>query len=354
MAVDTELVWEHTYYPHLGIVQLAFPDADHPESVECHLIDATAVDMKALGALLGDSGTTKILHDAVQDLAILRSVTKVSPRAVFDTRTAAGFAGLTSTISLRDLLVILLGVELEKTETRTNWLRRPLTETQVGYALDDVRFLHSAHLELVRRARERNVEVWLNEEMATLDNGGLYEERDPQQQYKRIKGRGRLSRRELAILRELAVWRECEARVVDRPRGRVMSDHLLLLLAQRKPASSEELSQLRKFREGQLRRHGKAILDVVKKGLAIDDEDLPVGHPRLHYDKTFDRRATAAIKLVEQRSADRGIDHALVATRSQIRTLVRDRSDPKEDHHELLRGWRREFIGTELLAQIRE
>lgn len=349
VAVDTELVWEHTYYAKLGVVQLAFSENNNAENVECHLIDATAVDMTAMGPLLANRDVTKILHDAIQDLAILKRATSVSPRKVFDTRVAAGFAGLMSTISLRDLLIALFNIELDKTETRTDWLRRPLTDTQIGYALDDVRFLHAAHDELVRRAQERSIEKWLYEEMAILDDEKFYEERDPRQQFERIKGRGRLSRRELAILRELTAWREREARSKNRPRGRVISDRMLLLLAQRKPKEIEELSRLRIIHVGQLRSHGVAILSAVKQGLAISEKELPATCPRYAYDDDFDGLSRKAIELLEQRSTEKGIDHALVATRSQIRALVRDRSHADTERHLLLSGWRREFIGAELM-----
>lgn len=343
VALDTELVWERTYYPNLGIVQLALSDSD------LHLIDATAVDLAALGPLLADAKVIKILHDAVQDLAILKRAGGAAPRSVFDTRVAAGFAGLSSTISLRDLLAELVDVDLHKTETRTDWLRRPLTETQVGYALDDVRFLHAAHRELLGRARERGVESWMREEMSSLDDERLYEERDPRHQFERIKGRGRLTRRELGILRQLTAWREREARAVNRPRGWVMSDRMLLMLAQCKPAGTEELSR---FRDRRLRRYGKAVVGAVKEGLEIPEEGLPCGHPRSRYEKTFAARSKAAIELLERRSADKGIDHALVATRSEVRALVRDGEQANGERHALLRGWRDRFVGAELMAGI--
>ena len=343
VALDTELVWERTYYPHLGIVQLALSDSD------IHLIDATAVDLAALGPLLAEAGVTKILHDAVQDLAILKRAGGVSPAGIFDTRVAAGFAGLSSTISLRDLLVELVEVDLHKTETRTDWLRRPLTETQIGYALDDVRYLHAAHRELLRRAQERGVEGWMCEDMSALDDESLYEERDPRLQFERIKGRGRLTRRELGILRELTAWRECEARAVNRPRGWVVPDRMLLVLAQCKPDSIEDLQR---FRDRRLRRYGKAVIGAVRAGLEVSEEELPSGHPRSRYEKTFASRSKAAIELLERRSRGQGIDHALVATRSEVRALVRDGEQATAERHALLRGWRNRFLGRELMTLI--
>ena len=345
VAVDTELFWERTYYPRLAIVQLAVSDED------CCLVDVPALpDLSPLGSLLADTEVVKILHDAPQDLSILRRATGSAPRNIFDTRNVAGLAGLTSTISLRDLLAELMGVELAKTETRTDWFRRPLSGAQLSYAVDDVRFLHAARLALLAKVAERGVEAWLTEELAQLDDPSLYEERDPRQQLERIKGSGRLTSRELAVLRELAAWRELEARSLDRPRGRVVPDKLLLDLARRRPTTQEALRSVRDIKNGQLRRFGDGILEAVGTGLAVPDEECPPRAPRSRYDETAERRSAAAIQLLEQRSAARGIDHALVATRSEVRSLVRDGERADQRRHRVLRGWRRDFVGAELLA----
>jgi ribonuclease D len=160
VALDTEFVWERTYFPRLGIVQAGLCDG------ECALIDACAgFPLIALGPVLADTSIQKVLHDAQQDLTILRRASGESPRNIFDTRTAAGFAGFAATVSLQDLMASLLGIELPKTETRTDWLRRPLTEKQVEYALDDVRYLFRARDALLQRARDMGNEAWLLEEM---------------------------------------------------------------------------------------------------------------------------------------------------------------------------------------------
>ncbi|MYF17390.1 MAG: ribonuclease D, partial [Gemmatimonadetes bacterium] len=136
VGIDTEFVWEQTYYPRLGIIQVGLSEND------CHLIDAvTLSDLSPLGTLLSDPHTVKILHDAQQDLWILRRITDAIPCNIFDTRCAAGFAGLSSNLSLGNLLRMRLNIQLPKTETRTDWLRRPLSDKQLEYALDGVRFL---------------------------------------------------------------------------------------------------------------------------------------------------------------------------------------------------------------------
>ena len=160
-------------------------------------------DLSPLGALLEHPEVELILHDAQQDLAILRRATGAFPRNVFDTRCAAGLANMSSTTSLAELLEQTLGVVLDKTETLTNWVRRPLSEDQLAYAIEDVRYLHEASDVLRARVAEIGRGTWLAEEMAAYDDSSLYEERDPREQFSRLKGTGRAAPRELAILREL-------------------------------------------------------------------------------------------------------------------------------------------------------
>ena len=348
-AIDTELVWERTYYPRLALVQVAFSEE------EWYLVDASIPHLLApFGPLLEDSSVVKILHDAAQDLAVLRRATGHSPRSVYDTRVAAGFAGLSSTVSLGALLREVLEVELPKTETRTDWFQRPLTQSQSDYAADDVRFLVAAQRLLTSRARDRGVEQWLSEELATLDDPELYAERDERLQYERVKGRGRLTPRQLAVLRELAAWRENEARLQDRPRGRISSDKMLLRLATRPPRTEEDMETLKSFRGARHQRQRSDILQAIEAGLAVGKEDCPRPPPRSRFDRTFAQRADSAIGLLEERSAQQRIDHALVATRSEVRALLRDGNDAKSERHRLLNGWRWGFLGRDLLNLARD
>ncbi|MBI91925.1 MAG: ribonuclease D, partial [Gemmatimonadaceae bacterium] len=266
VAVDTEMVWERTFFPALGVVQLGL-DRDR-----CTLVDTVALEgqLGDLGRLLADGQTQKILHDATQDLSILKRATGASPSNVFDTRAASGFAGLASTISLRDLLVELFDIELDKTETRTDWLQRPLADKQIGYAEDDVRYLVEARDELRRRAEAAGYLAWLEEEMAGLGEPEIYQERDPREEFRRVKGYGKLRGRELSVLRELTVWREEAARTFDRSRGRIASDKLLLFLAQRQPTQSEEL--------GEVAEDGERTRDVEGDGHGRCQASVGQGH----------------------------------------------------------------------------
>lgn len=353
VAVDTELVWERTFYPALGVVQLGVSREG------CYLLDAVALEgqLAPLGDLLADAGTVKILHDAVQDLTILQKAssgpgTRVKATNIFDTRIAAGFVGLASTISLRDLLLDLVGIELDKTETRTDWLQRPLAQTQVGYAEDDVRYLVDAHDELLRRARERDVTEWLQQEMETLNDPALYEERDPREEFRRVKGYGKMRGLDLATLRELTVWREAAARELDRPRGRVASDKLLLFLAQRQPTNLGDLSEVRSFRQRDIERHGQHIVDAVSRARSLSEEQWPTGPPRQRHDRELETRCRAAMARMREVGEARGIDPALVGTRAEVRGLVREGPEKEAPANRLTRGWRWGFVGEALAGEF--
>jgi ribonuclease D len=200
VALDTEFVWERTYYPRLGLIQLGFGRN------EVHLVDAPAVDLKPLGELLADSAVIKILHDAEQDLAILSRHTGAEPANIFDTQLAAGFVGLTATISLQALVVALTGIQLTKGATRSDWLQRPLSGEQVEYAREDVRYLPAVYEALIRRLEERGRLEWALEEMQHYERLELYAEEDPRERYRATKGRAKrgFGGRDYAVLQELA------------------------------------------------------------------------------------------------------------------------------------------------------
>lgn len=336
VAVDTEFVWERTYYPRLGLVQLGLPDG------HTFLLDAPALDLAPLGALLEDAHVTKVLHDAGQDLAILHRATGAVPKNVFDTRLAAGLCGLGGSLSLQKLLLATLGVHLAKTESRTDWLQRPLTEAQTAYARDDVRYLCAARDVLAERLARTARRAWLDEEQAGLEDAAEYQTRTPEDSLARVKGQGRLHARERAVLKELAAWREAYAMSADLPRGHVVSDDVLVVVAQRKP---QEAAQAERF--GVPRRHSAAVAEAVRAGLAAPPLRLPET-PR--EDDTLGARVDLLLAYVKGRGLGEGVDPALVASRADVTALAVRRSS--NDGAALLHGWRRAFVGDDLLRLL--
>ncbi len=353
VALDTEFVWERTYYPRLGLVQLGL-DRD-----ETFLIDATALDLRPLGDLLADPGVVKILHDAQQDLTILHRAVGASPetapRNTFDSRLAAGFVGLGATLSLQALIEETVGVHLPKGESRSDWLRRPLSDAQLEYARDDVRYLPEAFDVLRARIGERGREAWVAEEMGRYDDAALYAEADPREQYHRIKARGKrgFSSRDYAVLREVTAWREAEARQADKPRRHVVPDEVLVTLAQRKPDNSGALRSVRGLSDNASRSYGEALVVAIAQGLAVPKSEQPRPPTSRRSDDAEQARLDLALALVKGQSLGQGIDPGLVANRAEMERLVADGPDARPADHAMLRGWRGALVGEALLDLLR-
>lgn len=345
VAFDTEFVWERTYYPRLGVVQVGFSAED------CHLIDAVALDdLSPLGRVLAAPGIVKILHDAQQDLTILRRVTNTYPCNIFDTRLAGGFVGLSATLSLGDLVQATVGVYLPKTESRTDWLRRPLSDKQVEYALDDVRHLPAVYDELKARVQAHSRNAWLREELATYNDPTLYDDPDPYAQFERLSGTGRLSAKQRAVARELAAWREHEARRQDRPRGHILNDKSLIEVARRLPRSRNELAAIRRVNDRKYSRYADDWLDAVARGLEVPAADQPARPERPDLDDAAAARVNLVLGYMAGKGLADGIDGGLLANRAAVTALVADAPAADPEDHALLRGWRYAFMGNELLA----
>ncbi|HRT30060.1 MAG TPA: ribonuclease D [Kiritimatiellia bacterium] len=341
VAVDTEFFWERTYYPVLGLVQLATTDG-------CWLVDAVAVrDLRALGPVLAAPNVTKLLHDAHQDLTILARATGAAPRTVFDTRVAAGFAGFSSTSSLQALLRDALGVELTKAETRSDWLRRPLSESQIRYAAEDVIHLIPLRTALLTHCAGDTPRAWMSEELARLDNAALYSDRDPRSMYQRVKGGSHLDARSLAVLREAAAWREEEARQRDRPREYILSDTLLMALAETQPNDRTALAALPGFPHRMPRRVMDALLAAVARGLALPDEACPQ-HTGFRLEEKRALKASSDRLLARIRIACdvHGIDPALVASRADVENYLRAQQKGQSAECPLGQGWRAFILAT--------
>ena len=346
VALDTEFVWERTYYPGLGLVQVGLGGDD------VHLIDTVTLDdLRPLGALLDDAGVVKVLHDATQDLQILARATGARPRNVFDTQRAAGLVGLSATTSLQDLVEWGAGVHLEKGETRSDWLRRPLSDRQVHYAEDDVRYLLDVYHKLEAEADARGRLPWIAEEMAIYDDPSLYDAADTVDAIDRIKARGlgRLSGRQRAVLRAVAAWREGEARRLDRTRRMVLPDEALVAIAERAPQSEADLGRL-KLTDRQIQRYGNGLLAAVAEGLEAEPEHVERrGRPGPD-DFRRSARLLVAQAFLAGRCEREGVDTILIAPKAFLTEIVEAGPDAVAD---ALPGWRYAFIGKDLEALLR-
>lgn len=345
VGMDTEFLWERTYFPRLGLIQLALSDED------CHLIDPLTIDdLSPIGQLLSDEGVVKIFHDAPQDLYILSTATGAVPKNIFDTRLGSGFAGLPSTLSLSRLVKELLDIELEKTQTRTNWLRRPLTGKQIQYALDDVRYLRAARVLLEAKCINSITRNWLQSEMTTFNNHASLNGLKDNQRYTKVKGCKGLSRKSLSVLRELSSWREREARRLDRPRGHILQDKQLICIAHKTPQSLSRLEEECPLSDKKLKNYGKTLLSNVQTGLIVAENNPPASLQERKLLKKEKLELNNLQKLITLECDILGIDPALIGNNHDLKIFIKHNCNLDECQHlRLGSGWRRELI-SEILS----
>lgn len=331
-ALDTEFHTERSYWPHLALIQVAWPGG-------IALVDALAVDPAPLGAVLAGPATM-VVHAADQDLGILERVCGRLPTCLFDTQVAAGFLGF-GTPSLASLTEKLLGVRLAKGDRLADWTRRPLSDTQRAYAAADVEHLLPLHDVLTEQLDDAGRLAWALDEC---------EERrcrargrpDPEEAWWRIKGGRQLRGRSRGVAQTVAAWRERAAEAADVPPRFVLPDLALAGIVQKPPRNREELAAVRGL-DGRHLRSGAAdeILEAVASGLALDASELrmPVSEPG---DRTLAPAVTIVSAWLAQRASELDLDPSLLATRADVTAMVFD------GHGRLATGWRNELVGEEI------
>ncbi|MGB9400070.1 MAG: ribonuclease D, partial [Pseudolabrys sp.] len=261
VTVDTEFLRETTYYPLLCVAQMASPE-------EAVVVDAlaTGLDLSPLFALMANESIIKVFHAARQDIEIVWNMAKTIPHPIVDTQVAAMVLGYGDSISYDQLVQRITGDTLDKSHRFTDWTRRPLSDAQIAYALSDVTHLRDVYLKLAEDLDKRGRNNWVEAEMEVLTSPETYRA-DPERAWERLKSRVRKPK-ELAVLMEVAAWREREAQTRDVPRGRVIKDDVIGDIAVQAPTSIERLGHLRSLPKGFERsRWGEQIIEAVKRGL---------------------------------------------------------------------------------------
>ena len=345
VALDTEFVWEKTFYPILGLIQVGYPD----ESVD--LIDAVAIkDLTPLGRLLESPKTIKILHDALQDLVILNRETKGLPKAIFDTQKAAGFVGFSSSIALSELLKQLLSVYIKKAETKSDWVARPLSESQINYAEDDVSNGVALMHELMVRAEAKNRKEWVLSEMSYYEQERHYNLEDPILKPARVKRSGALNNVQKTILRSLSAWREVEAMKKNVARKFIISDEVLVSLAKSTPDSLELLKKKKSLSKRFLSVYAESFWKAIEQGLNNEIPPLKIEENFSGKDEGMEARVDLSLAFIKGLALDAKIDPALISNRAQITQFVYGASQGIEsvESHRLFQDWRKVFCGQKL------
>lgn len=339
VTVDTEFLRETTYYPLLCVAQLASPD-------EAVVIDALAeeIDLAPLFELMTNEKVTKVFHAARQDIEIVWNLAKKIPHPIFDTQVAAMVLGYGDSISYDQLVQRITGDTLDKSNRFTDWTRRPLNDAQLRYAISDVTHLRDVYLKLSEDIRARGRAEWVRAEMDLLTSPDTYR-MEPETAWQRLKSRVRKPK-DLAVLIEVAAWREREAQTRDVPRGRVLKDDAVGDIAVQAPTSIERLSHVRSLPKGFERsRWGEAIVEAVNRGLARDPKSLPQIEK---FRPAANGAATVELLkvLLRMTSERHGVAAKVVATVDDLERIAAD----DDADVPALKGWRRELFGAHALA----
>jgi ribonuclease D len=344
VALDTEFLRERTYRARLCLVQLATPTT-------VHLVDPLVdIDLRPIAELIADPSIEVIVHAGRQDFELFVERYGVTPTRIFDVQLAAGFVGLGASLPYGRLVEETAGVQLVKGESYTDWCRRPLTNAQLSYAADDVRYLFAATDHIKERLNYLGRTSWVEEEMRMFEDPTMYAT-DPSDAWRRVSGRGGLSGRQLAVLREAAMWREEAAARRDIPRGWVIKDPTLVELARKAPTSVGGLKNIRGMNAREAERSGRDVVDAIRRGLDSPPVKLPPSPPRAALARSR-MLSGLADAIVRARCEHHQIAPELVATRGELEALLVDafKHDPSPAQHRLLQGWRRELAGDAVLA----
>lgn len=346
LAVDTEFVGEDTFVPRLELVQIAAGDVSA-------VVDVPAVgSLEVLWDLLRNAAVEKVFHAGRQDLEIFLAHTNVVPGPFFDTQVAAAMVGYGTQISYAQLVERVVGTRLAKSHTLTNWSHRPLTADQLAYAVEDVRYLLPVREHLVRRLHTLGRTEWVQEEFSRLAGAIQESAKNPGRRYERIKGWESLRPQAVAVLRELVVWRDHEARRRNVPRGRIIRDEILVELARHQPQSVAALRATRGVNGAEVERSGEAIVAAIKQGLALPKSEWPEAPKPNKTRAELPGKVELLQAVLKARAAELDMAPTLLATVADLQELADAAREGPGANIPLIHGWRRELAGEFVLKVL--
>jgi ribonuclease D len=350
LALDTEFVGEDSFIPKLELIQVATSEI-------AAVIDFPAVQTNGSLApfweLICDPKVEKVVHAGRQDLDLFALHAGEIPKPFFDTQIAAAMLGFGAQVAYANLVQRIHGTKLDKAHTFTNWSARPLSTEQIAYAAEDVQFLLPIHTHLQKRLHALGRSEWVREEFSRLETVVGEKSKEPLDRYQRIRGWDSLKPKQATVLRDLAAWRETEARRRNVPRGRVLRDEVLLQLARHPPKSVDELRGLRGLHSAEIDRNGDQLIATITASLALP----PSAWPEIPRERRPEPESIGLVELLQAvlkaRATEAKIAPTLLATSSDLQALVEAMEKKRTVDLPLLRGWRKQLVG-ELLTQILE
>ncbi len=340
VTVDTEFIRERTYWPVLCLLQIGGPGG-------AAAVDALApgIDLTPVFELLANRNVLKVFHAARQDMEIFCRAMDDCPAPVFDTQIAAMVCGFGDSVGYETLVAKLAKATVDKSSRFTDWAARPLSDKQINYALSDVTHLRTVYEKLQAKLEKSGRLAWVASEMEALHNRSFYET-DPMEAYQRLKVR-RPTARLLAILREVAAWREIEAQRADVPRNRIVRDESIVEIAHHPPKSVENLARIRglsqKMAEGW---QGRQIMEAVERGRALPDDECPTPVEKLVLPRGIGPVADLLKVFLKMCAEESGVAQRLIANSEDIDTIAAFGEDADVP---ALKGWRRELFGEAAL-----
>jgi ribonuclease D len=341
LAVDTEFLREKTYYPKFCLLQLATPDW-----VAC--VDPLALpDLAELFAAIYNPAIVKVFHSCHQDLEIFYQVSGKVPGPVFDTQVAAPLLGFQDNPGYAMLVSSLLSINLNKAHTRADWSKRPLSAEEIQYAADDVIYLCQIYQIMLQKLDALGRADWLKHDFKELENPGNYQV-VPDKAWLKIRGKNKLTGKQLSIVQTLAEWRELVAQAENRPKTWLLRDELIFDIAKLQPETVTDLANIRGINERIVHRYGRKLCELV--AIAKSHEPQPLKEKDRTTKKNQQHEAILDIltALVRIRAEENSLNPTILATRKDLEVLLFN----EEEDCPLLHGWRYSMAGKELVGLL--
>jgi ribonuclease D len=337
LAIDTEFMREKTYYPQLCLIQIA-----SDEHIAC--IDPIAIkDLTPLWDILFDENTIKIFHAARQDLELIYNITQKIPKPIFDTQIAATLLGLGDQIGYATLVKAILNIDLDKSQTRTDWSQRPLDSEQLKYAANDVRYLVQCYSNIITQLTTQKRLDWLNNDFEQLSDSKLYDN-NFQDCWLKVSGKQKIKGNALGILQTLSAWREQRAQEKDLPKKWVMKDDILIGLAMKRPKNKAQLAKIRGLNNDTISSIGDKVLSLIN-----DTEHAIPERPNIPGKLSQDQDALvdSLMSVMRLRAFEEKISPAMITNRKDLEKLI---VEPDNGELAIAQGWRKQVAGDSLLA----
>lgn len=342
LVLDTEFIREKTYYPNLCLIQIATD-----KRIAC--IDVLSIDdLSALERLVYSRAITKVFHSASQDLEIFFNLYGEIPAPVFDTQVAASALGYGEQVSYAYLASEICGITLDKSLSRTAWDRRPLSDKEIRYATDDVKYLAEIYRHLKQELELNKRSYWVADECRRLSAIDRYEI-NPDEAWKSIKGTGKLKPRQLGVLKQLSAWREEQAIKENKPRQWIVRDRSLRALAIEQPLNVAALSSIEELTRRQRALYSNLLVNCIDKAQRTPRQQWPEANQTAPLNREQSKLLKQALQLIRGRAEELNVAPNFLATRSMVEKLIRGQKAPA-----VLCDWRRDIIGNDLVQLLRK